>query len=164
MVGHCGKPWRNRPLPARVTQLSALCRQNRSATKAPRGSVEKSQKRRSFTEWRNRLKDSSLRGLSRWLRGKDQDQANVAVYDIQGVALGAQEATDMLTRHWRQVWAERRQPGRPTPETVTTNLVHDFEVPAPAHWTPWSEQDLSTALAKASGSVGADAWSAAEIR
>ena len=116
MVALCAKLWRNRPLPDRVTQLSALCRQDIGVTKGSRESLEASQKQKICTEWRNRLKDPSLRGLSRWLRGKDQDPAGVVVFDDQGDALNSHEVTDKISRHWRRVWAEQRQAASPTPD------------------------------------------------
>ncbi|CAE7268184.1 Pol, partial [Symbiodinium sp. CCMP2456] len=164
MVALCAKLWRNRPLPDRVTQLAGLCRQEISDTKSSRESLEKSQKQKNCTEWRNQLKDPSLQGLSRWLRGKDQDPAGVVVFDDQGDALDSQEVTDKINRHWRQVWMEQRQAESPTPEAIATTLVQDFGKPVVTSWSEWSEQDLRTALAKASRSAGTDSWSAAEIR
>ena len=147
---------RNRPLPDRVTQLSALCREEIGVTKGSRESLEKSQKQKTCTEWRNRLKDPSLQGLSRWLRGKDQDPAGVVVFDDLGDALDSHEVTDKINRHWRRVWAEQRQVESPTPDAIAATLVQDFGSPVAASWSEWSEQDLRVALAEASGSAGTD--------
>ncbi|CAE7197741.1 unnamed protein product, partial [Symbiodinium microadriaticum] len=136
--------------------LSALCREEIGVTKGSRESLEKSQKQKTCTEWRNRLKDPSLQGLSRWLRGKDQDPAGVVVFDDLGDALDSHEVTDKINRHWRRVWAEQRQVESPTPDAIAATLVQDFGSPVAASWSEWSEQDLRVALAEASGSAGTD--------
>ena len=135
MVTLVTKLWRNRPLPERVTQLSVLCRQDSSDTKSSRELLQKSQKQHKCTEWRNRLRDPSLRGHSRW-------PAGVAVYDDQGVALTSQETTAKIIRHWRHVWAEQNQADSPSPDAVG--------IPVPASWSVWCEQDLRAALAPSS--------------
>ena len=86
------------------------------------------------------------------------------VFDDQGDALDSREVTDKINRHWRQVWMEQRQAESPTPEAIAATLVQDFGRPVVTTWSEWSEQDLRTALAKASGSAGTDSWSAAEVR
>ena len=149
-------------VPSRPPEITAACRKDIAAAKAQPEHLRQHSQQAALKAWKERVQDPSLKGLSRWLSGKDQDQAAVNVY--QGVAQTSDETCRKIVDHWQSVWREQRRDGQPTPTQIADRLVQDFGQVRHARWESVTVEDLSKAVKNASGLAGPDQWSSEELK
>eukprot|EP00435_Cladocopium_sp_Y103_P026950 s251_g6.t1 len=111
------------------------------AAKEDQSREEEHQKQQRLAHWKTGIHNPNLRYLSR------------------------QEATNMIKRHWTEVWARQDQ-HRPAIPSIVEAIVNSFPADLRNWSTQWSDVqfgELLLAFRDASGSSGPDGWNAEEV-
>eukprot|EP00439_Symbiodinium_sp_Y106_P074583 s2192_g14.t1 len=150
--------------PASPADMTAACRRDIAHAKDQRERLRQQGQQEALRAWKERVRAPSMKGLSRWLTGKDQDQGAVNVYDSHGVAETSDDTCRRIVKHWQTVWKEQCREGQPTPWQVADRLVQDFGPARQAEWTSVTVDDLAKAAKNSSGTAGPDQWSSDELK
>ena len=118
-----------------------------------------------LSNWQADMRAGNLRKLSRWLKGREQDEKAVAITRNNVVALTRQQALDLIRAHWLELWGEQAAVDL-TPENIGQTLLQGFPQrnKVAVQWQNLTTQDLLGAFRECKGAGGPDSWSSEEVK
>ena len=121
---------------------------------------EQDLKKGRIDQWKARLNDPTLKGLSSWVKKKSVQDTQAVITFQDNIASTPHQATSFILQFWSQLWSSSNEDSH---QKVST-LVQDFGPTNPQNWSPISFGDLLLAVRDARGAKGPDNWEGLEIR
>ena len=146
------KVWPRGPFPNQFQDIRSAAQTQIHQLQRQQSSIEEQQKRTRIQAWKFKINDPSLKGISRWIKSREQQnaQAEVVFGDTKGSL--PHEITSIIHQYWNQEFSSS-----------------NFDVPAAIdrivpYWSPTGLSDLWKAIRDAHGTHGPDNWNSDEIK
>ena len=154
------KVWPRGPFPNQIQDIRNAAQTQIYQLQQQQSSIEEQQKRTRIQAWKSKINDPSLKGISRWIKSREEQnaQAEVVFGDTKGSL--PHEVTSIIHQYWNQ---EFSSPNFDVPAAID-RIVSDFGPTDETEWSPIGLGDLWKAIRDAHGTHGTDNWNSEEIK